>query len=105
MSPFRGAVRVLDTLFIFGMLSACTTPGYQPAFKEPPTPTPTPPGPPPEPPKPDFIRCRVSNGAGRVFQVTHEDAYLAESNARRECLRTARSCVLLGCHPTKEKPQ
>ena len=94
---------VIGLNLLCAQLTGCVTATQ---YSAPLTPTPTPDPakkpPPPEPPKPEFTICRVSNRAGRIFSVTHETAFIAESQARRKCAADSRNCVLLSCKPTLE---
>lgn len=56
------------------------------------------------PKKPQFyVRCKISNGAGRVFHATDADRDLSEAKARHECEIYSRNCILLDCDSTTEE--
>ena len=80
-------------------LSACSSPAQyfsdkkKPVESEPaPTPKPTPPK------KPDVVRCKISNGEGRVFEGVDLDRDESEAKARHECEIFSRHCTLLDCN-------
>jgi hypothetical protein len=50
-----------------------------------------------------YSRCKISNGAGRIFHATDESRDIAEAKARHECQIYSRHCQLLDCSLTTEE--
>ena len=61
-----------------------------------PTPTPEKPKKKPE----EVWKCKISNGAGRIFNATDESRDTSEAKARHQCGIFSRTCILLDCSLT-----
>ena len=50
-------------------------------------------------------KCKISNGAGRVFQAIDESHDQSEAKARHQCEIYSKNCVFLSCTPISENEE
>ncbi len=98
--------RLLPLIFISFFHSSCASPKYEysPLVRPPIQEAKKPPENPPKKKEPEMVwRCKISNGAGRVFKGIDESRVKAEGKARRECGLFSRNCSLLDCSPQESE--
>lgn len=95
--------KIILISILFPILSGCTsfgTTSIAPEIKPNPFPEPSP-SPTPEKKPEEVYRCKISNGAGRIFTAIDESRDRSEAKARHQCEIFSRTCILLDCLKTE----
>ncbi len=50
-------------------------------------------------------KCKISNGAGRIFQAIDESHDQSEAKARHQCEIYSKNCIFLSCTPISENEE
>lgn len=50
-------------------------------------------------------KCKISNGAGRIFQAIDESHDQSEAKARHQCEIYSKTCTFLSCTPISENEE